>query len=185
MLKKLVILNFSGRKVGNCSAIADHISDYHTNANVRSYHIDRTFGTCGGCNYECLMPGVVCPNVTAFQKEVMDAICESDVTYYIIPNYCGLPSGNYFAFNERSVGYLNMDRELTRKYRAPAKGFIIVSNTESECFVQALRQHTAGEIKPLYMKTGKYGKRSTAGDIRESQAARADLDSYLAEVSLW
>ena len=185
MENNVVILNFSGRKVGNCSEIADYISKHYLNSNIRSYHVDQTFGTCGGCNYECLIPGdAKCPNVTAFQQEIMDAVCESSITYYIIPNYCGFPSGNYFAFNERCVGYFNMNRELMKKYQTPAKGFIIVSNTENECFVQALRQHTAAEIKPLYMKTGKYGKRSTAGDILESEAARADLDSYLAGFTL-
>ena len=180
MVKHVVILNFSGRKVGNCSSIAEHISAYHANANILSYHIDQEFGSCGGCNYECLTPGVTCPNVTAFQKEVMNAVCNSDKTYYIVPNYCGMPSGNYFAFNERSVGYFNMDRELLKKYMNVPKKFIIVSNTESEFFTQALRQQSNQEIKPLYMKTGKYGKRSTAGDILESEAARADLEAYLA-----
>ena len=184
MVNNVVILNFSGRKVGNCSAIAQHIAAHHTNANVRSYHVDQTFGTCGGCNYECLTPGVTCPNVNDFQNEVMGAICESDITYYIVPNYCGLPSSNYFAFNERSVGYFNMDRELLKKYMTVHKGFIVVSNTESDYFKQAMQQQTNQEMKILYMKTGKYGKRSTAGDILESEDAKADLDNYLAETDL-
>ena len=184
MVNNVVILNFSGRKVGNCSAIAQYISEHHTNANIRSYHIDQTFGTCGGCNYECLTPGVTCPNVSDFQKEVMGAVCESDITYYIVPNYCGLPTGNYFAFNERSVGYFNMDRALMGKYQSTAKRFIVVSNTENDYFVQALRSQSNQEMKILYMKTGKYGKRSTAGDILESDAAKADLDSYMADNGL-
>lgn len=179
MFKNVVILNFSGRKNGNCSAIAQHITNYYENANIRSYHIDHKFGACGGCNYECLAPGVTCPNVSDFQKEIMGAICESDITYYIVPNYCGLPSSNYFAFNERSVGYFNMDRELLKKYMTVHKGFIVVSNTESDYFKQAMQQQTNQEMKILYMKTGKYGKRSTAGDILESEIAVADLNSYL------
>ena len=154
MAKNVVILNFSGRNSGNCSAISQYISDHYKNTNVCLYHIDQQFGTCGGCNYECLTPGVVCPNVTAFQKEVMDSVCASDITYYIVPNYCGLPSGNYFAFNERSVGYFNMDRELTKKYQTVTKRFIFISNKESDYFTQAMRQQTNQEVKPLYMKTG-------------------------------
>ena len=184
MTNIVVILNFSGRNVGNCSAIAQYIAEHHSNANIRSYHIGQDFGTCGNCNYECLTPGVTCPNANDQQKEIMDSVCESDITYYIVPNYCGLPSGNYFAFNERSVGYFNMDRELTKKYQSVPKKFIIVSNTESDCFVQAMRQQTNQKIKPLYMKTGKYGKRSTAGDILESEAARADLDNYLSDSAI-
>ena len=184
MVINVVILNFSGRKVGNCSAIAQHIAAHHTNANVRLYHVDQTFGTCGGCNYECLTPGVTCPNVNDFQNEVMGAVCESDVAYFIVPNYCGLPTGNYFAYNERSVGYFNMDRALMGKYQSVAKRFIVVSNTENDYFVQALKSQSNQEMKILYMKTGKYGKRSTAGDILESEDAKADLDNYLAETDL-
>ena len=183
MVNNVVILNFSGRKVGNCSAIAQHISEHHKNATVRSHSIDQDFGACGGCNYECLTPGVFCPKVSDFQKEVMGAVCESDITYYIVPNYCGLPTGNYFAYNERSVGYFNMDRALMGKYQSVPKGFIVVSNTENDYFVQALRSQTNREMKILYMKTSKYGKRSTAGDILESEEAKADLDTYLAELN--
>ena len=179
MFKNVVILNFSGRKNGNCSAIAQHITNYYEYANIRSYHIDHKFSACGGCNYECLTPGATCPNVSDFQKEVMEAICESDITYYIVPNYCGLPTGNYFAFNERSVGYFNMDCALKGKYQSVTKGFVVVSNTENDYFVQALKSQTNQEMKILYMKTGKYGKRSTAGDILESEIAVADLNSYL------
>ena len=184
MAKNVVILNFSGRKIGNCSAIEQHISEHYANANICSFHIDQTYGNCGGCNYECLKPGVVCPNATPFQKEVMDAVCQSDVTYYIVPNYCGLPSGNYFAFNERCIGYFNGDRALTGKYQAVEKRFIIVSNTETEFFRNAMQLQTNAEIKMLYLKTGKYRKNSLAGDIMESEDARADLDNFLTETQV-
>ena len=183
-MKNIVILNFSGRKTGNCSAISDYIKTFYAEANVMAFHIDQTFGTCGCCDYECLKPGVRCPNVSSLQTEAMDAVCGADLVYYIVPNYCGLPSANYYAFNERCVGYFNMDRELTMKHRGVAKRFIIVSNTETDQFMQAMKMQSGTDPDMLYMKTGKYGKKSTTGDILDSDAAKADLDAYLAVAPL-
>lgn len=184
MVNNVVILNFSGRKVGNCSAIQECISQHHANSNVRSYHIDREFQTCGNCDYECLKPDASCPNVTVIQREAMNAVCESDITYYIIPNYCGMPSGNYFAINERSVGYFNMNRDLLNQYLTVPKRFIIVSNTESDFFRKAMQQQTNQEIVALYMKTSTYQKRSTAGDMLDSEKAKADLMQFLSNTGL-
>ena len=111
----------------------------------------------------------------------MDTICESDLTYYIVPNYCGLPTGNYFAFNERSVGYFNMDRALMGKYQSTEKRFIVVSNTENENFRNAMQQQTSEEPKMLYLKTGRYKRRSTAGDLMDCEEAVNDLRVFIEE----
>ena len=181
MYKKVIILSFSSRKNGNCTKISDYLTEKFKRTNVLSFVIESTyFAPCGGCNYECLTPCVICPQLSDQQIIVMDAICSSDLVYYVIPNYCGYPCGNYFAFNERSVGYFNTNRELMNRYMSVPKRFIIVSNTEDDNFVNAMRQQTEDTPNILYIKTGKYGKRSTAGDLLESEAARADLDAYLA-----
>ena len=109
----------------------------------------------------------------------MDAICSADLVYYIVPNYCGYPCANYFVFNERSVGYFNMDRALMQKYMAVTKRFVVISNTEGPNFANALKQQVAGEPEILYLKTSKYSKRSTAGDLTESEEAQADLLEFL------
>ena len=59
------------------------------------------------------------------------------------------------------------------------KRFIIVSNSE-ENFTQAVRQQTNQEPDILYLKTRKYQKQSIAGDLMTSDAARADLQAFLA-----
>ena len=177
MNKMVTILNFSHRKDGNCGRTSDFIADFYNRTNVSAYSVSMT--PCGGCNYECLTPGVVCPAVNDHQKEVMDAVCDSDMVYIIVPNYCGYPCANYFAYNERTVGYFNLDRELTKKYMSVPKRFIVVSNTEGDNFVNALRQQTNEEPVILYLKSGRYRKRSTAGDILDSEEAVADLRAFL------
>lgn len=54
------------------------------------------------------------------------------------------------------------------------KMFIIVSNSESDVFLCAMRQQS-DEPKILYLKTSKYGRQSIIGDLLESNEARNDL----------
>ena len=180
MQENIVILNFSPRSNGNCRNVSEFIADAHNRTNVLQYHMVRDdFQPCGDCDYECLKPGVCCPSVTQKQKDIMDSICNSDLVYYIIPNFCGYPCSSFFAYNERSVGYFNMDRELMGKYMAVQKKFIIISNTENDNFLHAAKTQTKEQPQILYLKTSKYGKRSIAGDILESDEAKVDLNRFL------
>lgn len=176
----VTILSFSARKNGNCAAIAQYISN-RFQTNVRTFVIDEnSVSPCGGCDYECLRADVVCPKATGGYCEMMEAICGSSIVYFIVPNFCGCPCANYFAFNERTVGYFNLDRAKMTQYMSIPKRFIIVSNTEG--FEQAMAQQANDTPKILYLKSGKYHKRSITGDLLEAPEARADLDAYLNEL---
>ena len=180
MEKSIVLIRFSSRLSGNCSKISSYIAEYYKSDNIAEYVIDsQVLQPCGNCDYECLQPGNRCPNLNENQIEIMDNICNADLVYFIVPNYCGYPSANYFAFNERAVGYYNMDRALMQRYREVPKRFIIVSNTEGQNFTKAMAQQVSAEPEILYLKTGKYQKRSTAGDMMDSEDARQDLMAFL------
>lgn len=162
---------------GNCANISKFISNYYS-SNISAFEINGdVIQPCGNCNYECLRPGMQCPNTIEAYESIMDTVCNSDLVFFIVPNYCGYPCANYFAFNERSVGYFNMDREKMKKYMDVPKRFIIVSNTEG--FEETMRQQTNGEPEILYLKTRKYGRQSITGDILESQGARNELLEFL------
>ena len=111
----------------------------------------------------------------------MGAVLDSDVVYLIVPNYCGFPCANFLAFNERSVGYFNLDKSLMQRYMDVRKRFVIVSNSESEVFIKAMEQQANDVSEVLYLKSSKYNKRSIAGDLLESPAAVADLKGFLAK----
>ena len=180
MDKSIVILSFSGRNGGNCEQISEFIEHFYIRTNVHSFKIDNiSASSCGGCNYECLRQDMECPRLTESLRRIMDSVMEADLVYYIVPNYCGYPCANYFAFNERSVGYFNQDRNLMDKYMAVKKRFIIISNTESN-FAEAMRQQTNDQPDILYLKSRKYQKQSIAGDLMTSEAAKADLQAFLA-----
>lgn len=179
MDKQIVILSFSNRKNGNCTNISQFISNYYTDTDISCFTIDAgSFPSCGNCDCECLKGGMICPNLTEQQKSIMNTICNSNLVYFVLPNYCGYPCANYFAFNERSVGYFGMDQEKMDRYMSVPKRFVIVSNTEG--FENAMRQQTNAEPEILYMKSRKYKRRSVNGDILDSDTARADLAAFLA-----
>ena len=172
----VTILSFSPRNDGNCAAVGNYISKYYKNSRLIVLDGER-IQPCGNCSYECLKPEMRCPQLTEEYLNVMDSICRSKLVYFIVPNYCGYPCANYFAFNERSVGYFNMDQKKMECYMSVSKRFIVISNTEG--FENALQQQTNEAPEILYLKSGKYGKASITGDILESDAARADLDQFL------
>ena len=66
----------------------------------------------------------------------MDAVTNSDVVYFIVPNYCSIPCANYYALNERSVGYFNLDRSKIQAYKSVKKKFVVTTNTETDQFVE-------------------------------------------------
>ena len=179
MHRNVVILCFSGRSGGNCEQISEFIKHFYMRTNVLVFKIDNiSVSSCGGCNYECLKQCEICPKLTDEHRQLMDAIVDADIVYFIVPNYCGYPCANYFAFNERSVGYFNMDRTLMEKYMAVKKRFIIISNTETN-FAEAMQQQTNEAPDILYLKSGKFKKQNIAGDLMTSDAAKADLWAFL------
>ena len=72
-----------------------------------------------------------------------------------------------------------MDRGKKAKYLTIPKRFIMISNSVNDQFVNAMRQQINGEPEMLYLMTGKYQKRSIAGDMMESEEAQADLKAFL------
>lgn len=178
MIKLVAILSFSSRNRGNCAAVSAHLQSYYTNSVAYTVALE----PCGNCDYECLQAGKTCPKPEPVQTKIMDAVCRSDLAYFIVPNYCGYPSANYFAFNERSVGYFNGDREKMERYMNVPKRFVVISNTEG--FEDAMRQQTNAEPDILYLGSRSYGKRSIDGDILDSDAARSELDGFLSRDGL-
>ena len=102
MSKNILLIQFSSRKQGNCAAISAQIAAHYAADTVAQFSADeKVVQPCNNCNYECLLPGKLCPNLNDAHNQLMDAICKADLVYFIIPNYCGYPCASYFAYNER------------------------------------------------------------------------------------
>ena len=180
MSKSIVLIRFSSRDFGNCAGIARYLEDYHSTDTVQNLKIDNSVvAPCGSCDYECLKPDAACAGITETHKRIMEAICQADLAYFIIPNYCGFPPASCYAFNERSVGYFNKNRELMAKYRSIKKKFIIISNTEGKNFESLIKSQVIGDPEFIYLKTSKYKKQSIVGDLMAADEAKADLRAFL------
>ena len=177
MENNITILNFSGRNTGNCSSITEVIKRHHKNTNICVYQINKLFSPCNNCNYECLRENEKC-EYSAAQEALLETIFNSRLVYFIIPNYCGFPCANYFAFNERTVGLFNGNKDRLNQYMNVKKKFILISNAESKIFEAAMEQQA---VKPeiLYMKSRAYGKQSIDGDLMDSKDALQDLLKFL------
>lgn len=181
MYNKVIILNFSTRSSGNCANIASAIAGFHGEQSVQVLSV--SMDPCGGCDYECLKQGKSCPKSAPEHIALMNRLLDASMVYFVVPNYCGFPCANYFAFNERSVGFFNGDRSMLKQYLAVPKRFIIVSNTQNDHFADAMAQQVSGEPEILYLKTSRYKKVSIAGDMMESEAAKEDLRKFLSSGS--
>ncbi len=62
----------------------------------------------------------------------MEAIVRSEITYFIVPNYCDYPCSNYYVFNERSQCYFQGKPALLDDYLKVPKRSIVVSNTNED-----------------------------------------------------
>lgn len=180
-MKRILLLRFSHRQAGNCAAIASHIRASLPAGTVSEFVMDgESCRSCQGCDYQCLRGEGDCPHQNGAYSDAMKAIMASDLVYFILPNYCGFPCASYFAFNERSVGFFHGDAAILESYLAVPKRFLIVSNTESQVFTEAMQQQqVSDEPIILYLKSGIYGKKSICGDILTSEQARADLEHFL------
>ena len=179
-MRKVTLLRFSHRQAGNCAAIVAHIRASLPASAVSEFIMDgETCRPCQGCDYQCLRGEGECPHQNGPYFDAMNAIMSSELVYFILPNYCGFPCASYFAFNERSVGFFHGDETILESYLAVPKRFIIVSNTESQAFADAMQQQVSDEPEILYQKSSNYGKKSICGDILTSEQARTDLDYFL------
>ena len=109
----------------------------------------------------------------------MDAITNSTLTYFIVPNYCDYPCANFFIFNERSLCYFQNKEELLNAYERVPKKVIVVSNTNREHFHEAMKYHGECEPEMLFLSAKQYGKNSTVGDLLSSEQAAGDLRRFV------
>ena len=68
---------------------------------------------------------------------VYTAICASELTYYVVPNYIDYPNAYFFIFNERKQGFFGRNSNLIEQYLGVVKKFVIVSNTEQDNLVMS------------------------------------------------
>ena len=172
------IVSFSSRKNGNCDKISEFVSSMYPKA--KRYNFSKfKISACGGCKYQCFARGDKCPHARDKEREILDAVTNSEMAIFIVPNYCDYPCSNYFVFNERGICYFQNNDDLLTKYLQTPKKFIVVSNTNQDNFKQAFRYQTADEPDILFLAAYEHGKMSIDGDLLTSEDAVEELREFL------
>lgn len=176
---KVCIVSFSGRPGGNCSSIAEILQQRLQPKNKVTVYDFSSFSitSCGYCNYECFQANEKCPYICDPEFAICDAITNSDLTYFVIPNYCDYPCSNFYIFNERSQCYFQHHQDLLNQYLSVRKKFIVVSNTGQDNFITAFRDHIPEGSTPdiLFLSAIQFHKQSIHGDLMNSTDAKETL----------
>ena len=180
---KSCVISFSGRKEGNCSAIARLLTGALSGRGGVRYYDFSTFRLtpCGRCGYECFQSRELCPYFSDPVFSIYDAVVHSELSCFIVPNYCDYPCANFFIFNERGQCYFQRHPELLERYERAAKKFIVVSNTNRDNFTAAFRYHVPENAEPeiLFLSARTFQKSSIDGDLMESAQAREALLEFM------
>ena len=131
------------------------------------------------CGYECFTDRSKCPYYSDMEYRLLDAVTNSDLTYFILPNYCDYPCANYFVFNERSQCYFQGHPELLEAYEKVPKRAIVVSNTNEDNFKTALAYQSYKEPDILFLSAKEYGKDSIRGDLLTSEEALKNIRQFI------
>ena len=113
------------------------------------------------------------------EYRLLNEITNSDLTYFIIPNYCDYPCANFFIFNERSQCYFQQKPELLDTYEKVPKRVIVVSNTNEENFRQAMTYQSYQKPDILFLSAKKYGKTSIRGDLLTNEKVISDITDFV------
>lgn len=179
MKKSVVIVSFSSKKGGNCEQISDYLRSLCSQP-VKIYRFaEFSIHPCGGCGYECFADNRCCPYIGDMEYSILEDICASAITYFVLPNYCNYPCAHFFAFNERSQCYFQNHADRLEAYLNVPKQFLVVSNSGKENFLEAMRQHTNNEPEILFLSSKFYGKSSSAGNLMESENAKTDIRRFV------
>lgn len=180
---RVSILSFSGRSGGNCGRIAQEIRRFWRDRGEAEVYDFSTFTVtpCGGCGYVCFQERECCPYMDDPVAGLFQAVTDSGLAYYVVPNYCDYPCANYFIFNERSQCYFQGRPRLLEQYLAVRKKFIVVSNTGRDNFTAAFRYQLEENVEPevLFLSAKQFHKVSIRGDIMDSAKAREALQSFI------
>lgn len=178
MNKNVIIISFSSRKQGNCDQIAEFLSIMHDSVKIYRFSEFR-LQPCGTCQYECFQKDETCPYSADREQDILDAICSSDVAYFVIPNYQDYPCSNFFIFQERMQGYFHVHPEHRKAFHRVKKRFLVISNTITENFHRIAQQYGAAETDILILKSRKFGLSSIKDQIATTREVQLLIHEFV------
>lgn len=181
MMKTCCILDFSSRPYGNTHRISDFIKNaYQGRYEVQQFAFSKMqIHGCGTCDYECFQNRSSCPHRADDATAMYQAIMKSELTLYIIPNYCDFPCANFFLYNERSqCAFADYEKDYQTWLHIPKK-FIVISNTNTDNFRSILQYHTDGDPAILYLRSRDVPCKSLDGNLIDYDVIQHKILAFL------
>lgn len=178
----IAILSFSARPNGNCAAIAQQLCSLHPGEETAVYPVGQLeLSPCRACQYQCFVNPTDCPHIHDDLLGLYQQVLQSDLVYFILPNYAGSPPALYYAFNERSQCVFQGNEPLLNAYLAIPKRFIFVSNHPGTAFDELPMYHIGenAAAATLYLAPRRYSPSSTDATMMDFPAAQAELAQFV------
>lgn len=180
---KVVGLNFSSRKDGNCYACVDYslnrIRNMEYEVEVINF-FDYQINPCGLCNYQCFQTEK-CIKVDDAQ-ELFKKLIDADIIIYAVPTFRGHLASSFFILSERAQGIFRKDFDYTADYLRKIN-LIVIGNLSSGADMalhEAFYDFTNKDFYPesILLSSREYGRRSIKGDLIEDELVRNRLEKY-------
>ena len=174
-----LILNFSSHREGNCYHLARLVEEILGGEAKIVDFSDLDVHPCGKCSYDCFR-GNRCPLEEDGIPGLYEAIDGAEEVIFIVPNYCGYPCGNFFAFNERGYSWFAGRKDRMARFAEVPKRFVVVSNSESHHFSEAF-SYLVKDRNPeiCYLATRKFAMNSFGGNLAQAPGVREILEVFL------
>lgn len=180
---KVVGLNFSSRKDGNCYACVDYclnrIKDMEYEVEVINF-FDYQINPCGLCNYQCFQTKK-CSKADDAQ-ELFNKLIDADIIIYAVPTFRGHLASSYFILSERVQSIFGKDFNYTVDYLRKIN-LIVIGNLSSGADMalhEALYDFTNRDFYPesILLSSREYGRKSIKGDLIEDELVKTRLEKY-------
>ncbi len=173
---KVSLVSFSGRENGNCDKIVDYIKGMLKDVEISIFKFSNRLNIhpCGNCDYRCLVDYGKCVYDDDIQK-CYQMVHESDFSYWLIPNYSGVPCANYFIFRERSQSTWSKFPISSVK-----KHFIVISNTDKTMFQELLKNEVNDETLNIdFFGSNMIERKSINGDLIDDEMIQSMINKLL------
>lgn len=183
---KVLGINFSYRKSGNCANCIKFCLGKLEESNVETEKIDIfdfNLSPCSDCDYLCFRGK--CPKEDGIH-EIISKCKKADKIIFALPTFRGHLPSSYFIFSERLQGIfrenIDLDDVLFRKVN-----LIVIGNLTAGgdmALHEALSEFTNKpfQTETLLLSSREYDKRSIQGDLTDDNLVKQRLEKFISSI---
>lgn len=185
---KVLGLNFSSRKNGNCFNTLDYclkqFKEIDHDIEVINF-FDFNISPCGMCGYQCFQAGSCVKQDEA--RPLFEKLAAADIILSAVPTFRGHLASSYFVLSERAQGAFPKELHYEVDYLKKLH-FIVIGNLSSGADMalhEAFYDFTNKDFYPesLLLSSREYERSSIKGDIIEEPLVRNRLEHFVNRIA--